>query len=107
MVYEMADTTKVASLFAGWEETLIHSCLQQVMGKIYVTDAENSKTACAYVGCFAFYAGEVPDEELIRNKPDGFVIMIPQNNAWAKEIEKCFPDNKKSDSVCYKKQHKI
>ena len=59
MVYEITDTTKAAPLFDGWEETLIYSCLQQVMGKIYVTDAENPKSACAYVGCFAFYAGEV------------------------------------------------
>ena len=51
MVYEITDTTQVASLFAGWEETLIYSCLQQVMGKIYVTDVENVKSACAYVGC--------------------------------------------------------
>ena len=39
MVYELVDTTKAAALFGGWSETLIWSCLQKVMGKIYVTGA--------------------------------------------------------------------
>ena len=106
MVYEITDTTKVAPIFAGWEETLIYSCLQQVMGKIYVMDVENPKSACAFVGCFAFYAGE-PDEELIKAKPDGFVIMTPQNDAWAKAIEKCFPSAKKVIRYAIKKNTKF
>lgn len=94
MVYELKDTKKAEPIFAGWEETLIYSCVQQVMGKIFVTDLEHPRSACAFVGCFAFYAGEV-SEELVRNKPDGFVIMTPQNEEWAEMIEKCFPDAKK------------
>ena len=35
MVVELSDTSKVKDLFAGWEETLIYSCIQKVMGKIY------------------------------------------------------------------------
>lgn len=94
MVYELEDTEKVESIFDGWEETLIYSCVQKVMGRVYVTDVDDPKSACAFVGCFAFYAGE-PDEELIRNKPDGFVIMTPQNEDWAELIEKCFPQAKR------------
>ena len=41
MVYELYDTEKAESLFAGWEETLIYSWVQNVMGKIYVTDTDN------------------------------------------------------------------
>ncbi|WP_408069294.1 hypothetical protein [Butyrivibrio sp. JL13D10] len=37
MVVELNDTSKVKDLFTDWEETLIYSCLQKVMGKIYVT----------------------------------------------------------------------
>lgn len=81
MIYEMKDTQKVEKLFEGWEETLIYSCLQKVMGKIYVTEQENPKSACAQIGCFCFFAGE-PDKELVLNKPDGFVIMTPQNEEW-------------------------
>ena len=91
MVFELADTVKVQRLFDGWEETLIYSCLQKIMGKIYVTNLEAPASAMAFVGCFAFYAG-VPDQELVLNKPEGFVIMVPQNEAWASCIEECFPD---------------
>ena len=98
MIFELNDTTKAEPLFAGWEETLIYSCIQKVMGKIYVTDVDNPKSACAFVGCFAFYAGE-PIEELVKEKPDGFVIMTPQNDEWARLIEKCFPSAKTSSPV--------
>ena len=100
MLYELEDTSKAERLFAGWNETLIFSCIQKVMGKVYVTDPEHPQSAFAYVGCFGFYAG-IPDRELVMNKPNGFVIMIPQDDAWAKLIEKCYPSAKKSYKVCY------
>lgn len=90
MVYELENTSKVEALFAGWEETLIYSCLQKVMGKIYVTDLENPKSAFAFVGCFGFFGGE-PDKELVMNKPEGFVIFAPQNAEWERLIEECYP----------------
>ncbi|MCR5803864.1 MAG: GNAT family N-acetyltransferase [Clostridia bacterium] len=91
MIFELEDTTKAAPLFDGWEETLIYSCLQKVMGKVFVTDVDEPKSAVAFVGCFALLAGE-PSEELVLGKPDGFVIMIPQNDAWSFLIEKSYPD---------------
>ena len=54
MIYVLEDTKKVEKIFEGWEETLIYSCLQKVMGKVFVTDLENPKSAMAFVGCFAF-----------------------------------------------------
>lgn len=95
MIYELKDTDKAKPLFAGWEETLIYSCLQRVMGTVYVTNIENPLSACAYVGCFAFYGGE-PEEELVRHKPKGFVIMTPQTRQWAELIEACYPAAKKA-----------
>ncbi len=94
MIYELKDTSKAAYLFEGWQETLIYSCLQRVMGKIYVTDPEDPVSAFAFVGCFGFYAGE-PDRELVINKPEGFVIMVPGNEDWAALIEECFPSAKR------------
>lgn len=95
MIYALKKITDdVRSLFAGWEETLITSCLQQVMGSVFVTDLENPTSACAFVGCFAFYAG-IPDRELVEKKPKGFVIMVPSSAAWAEQIEACFPNAKK------------
>ena len=102
MIYELVDTSKAEHLFEGWEETLIYSCLQKVMGKIYVTDLEAPRAAMAFVGCFGFYAGE-PDEELVINKPKGFAIMVPQNREWAKLIEKSFGDAKKVKRFAIKK----
>ena len=102
MIYELKDTSKAVHLFEGWQETLVYSCLQKVMGKIFVTDLEEPKSAMAYVGCFSFYAGE-PDKELVINKPDGFVIMTPQNKAWEACIEECFPTAKKVTRYAIKK----
>ncbi len=102
MLYEIKDTSKVKDLFDGWNETMIFSCLQNVMGKIYVTNPEQPKSAFAFAGCFGFYAG-VPDRELVMNKPEGFVIMTPQNNEWAALIEECHPSAKKVTRYAIKK----
>lgn len=102
MFYELKDTSKIKGLFDGWNETLIFSCLQNVMGTIYVTNPEQPKSALAFVGCFGFYAG-IPDRELVMNKPEGFVIMTPQNNEWAALIEECYPLAKKVTRYAIKK----
>lgn len=94
MIYELEDTSLASGLFDGWQETLIWSCLQKVMGKVFVTDPARPESAMAFVGCFAFVAGK-PDRELVLAKPEGFVIMTPQNEAWAGLIEECFPDAKR------------
>lgn len=94
MVYELEDTSKVEDLFEGWQESLIWSCLQKVMGKVFVTDPENPVSAFAFVGVFGFFGGR-PDAELVKNKPAGFVIMVPQNNEWADLIESIYPSAKK------------
>ena len=102
MICELEDTSKVRNLFEGWNETLISSCIQKVMGKVYVTDTENPVSAFAFVGCFGFLAG-VPDEELVKNKPAGFVIMVPQNKEWADLIESIYPDARKVTRYAIKK----
>ena len=102
MIYELEDTDKVEGLFEGMEDTLIWSCLQRVMGKVYVTNLKNPRSAMAYLGDFAFYVGE-PDMELVAEKPDGFVIMVPQNEAWAHLIEECFPSAEKETRFAIRK----
>lgn len=94
MVYELEDTSLVSDLFAGWKETLIYSCLQKVMGRIYVTDLHQPASAFAFVGCFGFFAG-VPDRELVMSKPAGFTILTPPDDEWADLITDCFPDSRK------------
>ena len=85
MVYKITDTHNVSSLFGNWEETLIWSCLQGIMGKIYADDLNNPTAAMAMIGDFTFFAGK-PNIELVSYKPDwciqNFMIMIPQNDSW-------------------------
>lgn len=106
MLYELQDTDKVKTLFEGWNETLIYSCIQKVMGKIFVTDLDNPKSAFAFVGCFGFFAGE-PNVELVLSKPDGFVILTPQNPEWARVIEECYPTAKPATRYAIKKDTKF
>ncbi len=102
MLYELEDTSRVEDLFAGWNETLIFSCLQGVMGKIYVTDLESPKSAFAFVGCLGFYAG-TPDREMVMRKPDGYTILVPQSREWEALIEACHPAAKKITRYAIKK----
>jgi len=102
VLYELEDTSRVEDLFAGWNETLVRSCLQGVMGKIYVTDLESPKSAFAFVGCFGFYAG-IPDREMVMRKPDGCTILVPQSREWEALIEACHPAAKKITRYAIKK----
>ncbi|MFA9466291.1 MAG: GNAT family N-acetyltransferase [Velocimicrobium sp.] len=89
MVIKINDTKKVEPLFNNWQETLIWSCLEHIMGSIYVDSLEKPLSAMALLGDFCFFAG-VPNEEIVRFKPldcrNHFIIMVPQNDTWAKLI---------------------
>ena len=102
MIYELSDMTKAYGLFAGWEETMIYSCLQQIMGKVYVTDTEHPLSASAVIGCFAFFAG-VPDAELLEKIPAGEAILVPQNQRWAAVIERKFPEAERTSRYATRK----
>lgn len=89
MVYKVINKKTVLSLFDGWDETLIWSCLQGIMGNIYTTDLRKPTAAMAIVGDFAFFAG-VASTELVSYKPDwctqDFIIMVPQSEDWQNTI---------------------
>lgn len=86
-----------AHLFAGWDETIIWSCLQKVMGRIYADDAENPTAAMAVLGDFGFLAGKADMEFLHYFKTEvckrDFMILVPQNEAWGNAIEACYGHN--------------
>ena len=90
--------TTVARLFEGWEETLILSCLQGYMGTAWADCKNNPQSAQIVIADFCFLSGKV-SEELIRNKPkennSDFIIMVPQNEEWAAQIEKTYGNNAK------------
>lgn len=93
MIQKLYNTKLAESIFDNWQETLIWSCLQNVMGDIYVDSLEEPTCAMALIADFCFFAGE-PDEELVHYKPEGckqdFVIMVPQNDKWAGLIERVY-----------------
>ena len=95
-VYELADTEKARPLFESWEalDTGVLSCLDKVMGKIYVTDLEAPKSAMAVCFDFLFVTGE-PELKLLQNFPGKWKLAVPQNEAWAKLIEDNFPAYKR------------
>lgn len=99
----------IKDIFGNWDETIIWSCLQGVMGEIHTSVTGDA--AMAILGDFAFYAGK-PNEELIRFKPESckqdFIIMVPQNDGWAGLIEKCYGDKaKKVTRYAIKKEEGI
>ena len=63
MISKIEDTFKVRGLFENWQETMIWSCLQGMMGDIYTDNIEHPASAVAVLGDFCFLAGE-PKKEL-------------------------------------------
>ena len=96
MIYELNKPSIAAPVFADWEDldAGVIACLDNVMGKILVTDPDHPKSALAVIGDFAFCAGE-PDLELLRGKPDRWMIVVPQDEAWEELIENNFPAYKR------------
>lgn len=94
MIVKLKTPGDAAQFFASWEETIIWSCLQGVMGEIYVDDVDKPTAAKAVLGDFAFLAGE-PNEELVLHEVKEGQILTPQNEAWAGCIEKCLKDKVK------------
>ena len=105
MIRKVTDAKQVNFLFDGWEETMIWSCLQGVMGDLYADypgDAADSfqisgpKAAKAVLGDFVFLAGK-PSEELLLYQPpcraekkEEFQILVPRDADWENLIEKVY-----------------
>lgn len=101
MIRKCRDLQGAAALFSGWQETLIWSCLEGVMGEIYEAVAEDDSPVCrktpesaaAVIGDFTFFGGK-PSRELAAYRPDsrkdGLRILVPSDDAWAGMIEACY-----------------
>lgn len=89
MIYALRDTKEAAPLFEGWQETMIWSCLQGVMGTVYADSLKKPVSAMAVLGDFCFLAG-APRREFILSEftygKEGFMIMVPQDQAWGDMI---------------------
>lgn len=89
--YTLSEMNRVAHLFDGWQETMIWSCLQGVMGSVYAPDMENPESASAHLNDFCFLAGK-PMPELVEFDYGRELILTPQNEEWAKLIESVCSD---------------
>lgn len=98
MIVKITNTKTVETLFAGWEESTIWSCLQSVMGDIYGEDSAKPESAMAVLGDFCFFAGN-PDKNLVLYKPTDrqrdFIIMVPQTDLWGDVIKESYGDRAK------------
>lgn len=98
MIYKIKDGQGAESLFDGWQETIIWSCLQHIMGTLYGDDPHFPASAAAVLGDFCFFAGR-PLKELVlmisKIRRHSLMIMVPQNEGWSQLICQCFPGQAK------------
>lgn len=80
----------VSRLFEGWEESLIWSALEGIMGSCHALIQDMPESALIVQGDF-FFLGGLPEPELLDYIPEGWNgtcrLLIPQNEAWAAAIE--------------------
>lgn len=84
------DMHKIASLYDGWDETMIWTCLQGIMGKAWADSLEKPVSAQIITADFCFLAG-IPDEELVKNCVGK--IVTAQDVSWFKMIESVWQGN--------------
>lgn len=75
-----------APVFAGWEETMVWSCLQGIMGSVYIPAGRTPVSAAALLNDFCFLAGE-PSAELAAAalrlaRENGYCLAVPQHAGW-------------------------
>lgn len=108
MIFKVEKPDTAAGLFDGWEETIIWSCVQGIMGEIYGDKTENPGSAMAVLGDFVFFAGK-PDRELVLFRPKGclreFVIMVGRDQEWEELIEQSYGEQaRKVSRYAFKKE---
>lgn len=78
---------QIALLFEGWEETMIWSCLQGIMGD--VTGNLDASAAVISNRDFCFFAGK-PDISLVKIATGP--LLVPQTEEWAALIAQHYGD---------------
>lgn len=103
MITKQNNPEKAAGLFNNWDEAVVWSCFQSVMGGVYTPDEQCPKSAMATLGDFCFFAGE-PDREMLQRAaaslPRGFTVrMIDEEifnlcrmNDWSRDLMSQFKD---------------
>lgn len=83
------DMYRIERIFHRCSETMIWSCLQGYMGKAWVDNVQNPKSAQIIIGDFCFFAG-VPNLDLVKNIPNyyttPYILMVPESDKWGTMI---------------------
>lgn len=111
MIYEVNGKHKAAALFGSWEETMIWSCVQGIMGHLYTDSVQNPRSVMAILGDFCFFAGAV-NPEMVFSKPvwcgRDFIIMTAFSPEWFVIIEKTYGNRaKKVSRFAFKKEPEV
>lgn len=111
MIYEVKGEQKTAALFGDWQETMVWSCVQGVMGHLYADSIQNPKSVMAVIGDFCFFAGAA-NQEMVSYKPDwcgqDFIIMTALSPEWFDDIEKVYGNRaKKVSRYAFKKEPEV
>ena len=79
--------------FGNTQKTMIRSCCEKIMGKVYGKEVEKLDSAMAVLGDFTFFAGK-PDEVLTAYWPkesrENYRILVPQDAEWERIIEQYY-----------------
>lgn len=118
MSIKLKNPALAAGIFAGWQETLIWSCLQGTMGHIYIPETQEpvaelteNASAAAVLGDFAFFAGEA-SQRLLQDYPvwcdRDTMILVPKTEQWAQQMEETFGERvQKRSRYAIKKEKDI
>lgn len=80
---------KLLPMFESINSTIVLSCLQGHMGKVWVDDMDNPTVGQVVVGIFVFFVGNPhakEADELLNNLPE-FTLAIVNTDEWKKRIE--------------------
>lgn len=110
MITKLTDVKPVEKLYDGWEETLIYSALQGVMGSIYA-DLDNPVTSACVIGDFRLLVGK-PDKRFLGLSEfwnqQWFSIYVPRSKEWEELIETITDTNvKKVERYAIKKEKDV
>lgn len=79
------DQLKIYTWYRDWDESMLWSCFQKIMGEVYVDHLEHPQSGIVYVNCFAFAAGK-PNKLLVQNwydeKVSSFAIITARDDSW-------------------------
>lgn len=90
---------KIESLYDGWNDSPIWSCLEGCMGDAWVDDIANPTAAQIIVADFCYFAGDSRSSgasDLVHNIPQRhtkLLFMVPQHDGWSHLIEEIYPNN--------------